>query len=1130
MQGMRRILGFFLIVASTGWTVEQTGWFLTLEQPCAASFYETRESTIKSLRSHLLRIEQEQQCVLNALAAKGITHTDVLYRVQRVANGVAVLAGTDAGKTLLSLPGVKGIYRLHRVRPSLESSVPFLAVPQVWRQLGTGGTGIRVGVIDTGIDYLHPDFGGTMGGLGPENNPTRIDDVVFPTAKVLGGWDFVGSAYNAEDLENSIPVPDPDPMDEWGHGTHVAGIIAGMGVSSSGEAYTGSYTTNGWDISGVRIAPGTAPQALLYALKIFGQRGTSFMLIPAMEWGVDPDGDGDFSDRLDVLNLSLGDPLGVADGPESQACNHAAALGCIVVASAGNSGNTFFATGAPGCAARVISVAATQDDDPDVEGMLPDWIAPFSARGPAHCNDGTLLLKPDLCAPGVRIRSAQYAPASLEELASTLSGTSMATPHVSGIMAILRAQRPDWSVAELKALVMNTATRTIFSPIDPWGGILESTRVGAGRIAPLQALSEEVLAFNADAPEQVGIVFRTREVRNRVEEACRIRIVNKGEETIQAIPQLLSNLTLPGVEVGIAASEVLILELGASQEVQLILRADATAMQRKRSPHMATTIGGYTTAFLNEVAGWVAFVYEDIQTGAKRRIHLPYYGAFRPVSDMHATTNALKKEDSEITIAGDSVSAKQSTTTDKTRSSAFELLAHQELQGELTDLETAAHLRYVGISSDYAACIASGNSLEDSTLFFAVVTHRAWTTPNWVQFRICIDTNEDGVSDATVYNSCNLSSFAGSLGLRDVFVSRLDTGEVDQIVDLLNYLDPAETDPRLFFSNTMILPVPVAALGLDETHTRFQFWVETYYYPKMGADYLEERIDTTAVLDYDPLQPALDFSGIKSAPYFENMSTTRLPYRYNASVYAERNVLGALLCHHHNTEQESTEWLPVITAGDSDGDTIEDSFEGGGDWDSDGVPNLWDSDADGDGISDTEEGNIDLDGDGAANFLDSDSDGDGLSDREERFQYGTSPYATDSDEDGRPDAQEIANGTNPLQPTPPEAPQDLITHPYPKKAHVQLTWKALPGNVEYQVYRSNSPEGESAPLHSGWLRATTFLDTNAPPTRSIPGRGCQGPSTLPNPFHYQVRARIAAGEYEPTLPGPFSNIAAAYGP
>src|SRR3712207_3673466 len=168
---------------------------------------------------------------------------------------------------------------------------------------------------------------------------------VFPSAKVVGGVDFVGDAYDA-DTPGSVPVPDPNPLDCNGHGTHVAGTAAGYGVNTDGTTFRGDYAS--LDPFSLRIGPGMAPNAKLYALKVFGCEGTTDATIPAIEWAVDPNGDGSPADHLDVINVSLGSDFGLADTAEAMAVDEAVQAGVLAVLSAGNAGDVYDVGGSPG--------------------------------------------------------------------------------------------------------------------------------------------------------------------------------------------------------------------------------------------------------------------------------------------------------------------------------------------------------------------------------------------------------------------------------------------------------------------------------------------------------------------------------------------------------------------------------------------------------------------------------------------------------------------------------------------------------------------------------------------------------------------------------------------------------------
>ncbi len=238
---------------------------------------------------------------------------------------------------------------------------------------GNKGAGVKVAIIDTGIDYTHPDL----------------------DANYKGGYDFVNN--------------DPDPMDDNGHGTHVAGIV-GAEDNDAGVV-------------------GVAPEVSLYALKVLDESGSGYYsdIIAALQWCVD--------NGIQVTNNSYGSSLDPGETVKA-AFDNAYAAGILHVAAAGNSGNPPGKGDNVSYPARwdsVIAVAATDKDDAR---------ARWSSTGPDL----------ELSAPGVDIYSTYpgggYA---------TMSGTSMASPHVAGTAALVWVAYPDWSNADVRAQLQNTA-------------------------------------------------------------------------------------------------------------------------------------------------------------------------------------------------------------------------------------------------------------------------------------------------------------------------------------------------------------------------------------------------------------------------------------------------------------------------------------------------------------------------------------------------------------------------------------------------------------------------------------------------------------------------------------------------
>lgn len=316
-------------------------------------------------------INQAQQRILTNLQSSTI-NAKVIYRTQRVYNGIAVRVNADQLANIRRISGVKAIHQLNTKYLENASSVPLIGAPELWNGSGLNNTGegMKIGIIDTGIDYVHTNFGGS--GLEADyarNDETIItDNVIFPSAKVVGGYDFAGDEYDASDPALETPAPDPDPQDCNGHGSHVAGTAAGFGVNADGSTYSGAYGPS-TPFNSLRIGPGVAPKADLYALKVFGCDGSTDVTDVAIEWAVDPNGDGDFSDRLDVINMSLGSDYGSAYDSSAIASDNAASAGVIVVASAGNSNDTYYISGSPGISARTINVASSVDSTSIFDGF-----------------------------------------------------------------------------------------------------------------------------------------------------------------------------------------------------------------------------------------------------------------------------------------------------------------------------------------------------------------------------------------------------------------------------------------------------------------------------------------------------------------------------------------------------------------------------------------------------------------------------------------------------------------------------------------------------------------------------------------------------------------------------------------
>jgi subtilisin family serine protease len=293
----------------------------------------------------------------------------IVFRYGSLINAFSATLSRSAAAQLAARADVASVQPVSIVTLDNSTSVPFIGATRVWNKFGAQGQGMRLALVDTGIDYTHKDFGGSGDPADYDSNdPNVVEPGTFPTKKVIGGFDFVGSNYDVldDDTSNDIPRPDFDPLDRDGHGTHTGGTCCGIGVPG-------------------KVGAGVAPKVKILAYKVWDVgNSTDDVLVAAYERAVDPNQDGDTGDHADVLSFSGGVDYGTLNSVEAVAAQRVVDLGTVFVASAGNSGNqpaggSAYITGTPANARGVISVAASIDqfvaqtltvDSPPTE--LPD--------------------------------------------------------------------------------------------------------------------------------------------------------------------------------------------------------------------------------------------------------------------------------------------------------------------------------------------------------------------------------------------------------------------------------------------------------------------------------------------------------------------------------------------------------------------------------------------------------------------------------------------------------------------------------------------------------------------------------------------------------------------------------------
>src|SRR4051812_21522543 len=407
--------------AETGVLANESARFWFVEYPSAPLADGNNDASV----------DHDHDSFRNEAAAQGVRINERM-RFKSLWNGISVEARAGDIARIRQFASVKAVYpvQIHAmpvtttISPDLATAIQMTRADIAQNELGLTGRGVRVAVMDTGIDYDNPDLGPGFG----------------PGKRVFTGWDFVGDDYDASSPTNSTPHPDANPDDCAGHGTHVSGIIGAKG-----------------EVTGV------APGVTFGAYRVFGCVGSTSddIMLAAMERIL--------KDRMDVLNMSIGDAFDTWPGaPTAAAASRLVKKGIVVVASIGNSGaNGLYSGGAPGVGEDVIGVASFDNirttnpaftvspgnppggfDQASAAPIAPRSGGPFTlARTgtPATVNDGcnpftgvagkVVLIRRGTCGFAVKATNAQNAGAVGLILYNNQAGR--VTPTVAGPTAIV---------------------------------------------------------------------------------------------------------------------------------------------------------------------------------------------------------------------------------------------------------------------------------------------------------------------------------------------------------------------------------------------------------------------------------------------------------------------------------------------------------------------------------------------------------------------------------------------------------------------------------------------------------------------------------------------------------------------
>jgi subtilisin family serine protease len=423
-------IGFSIVFIFYVWAQGQTSQYLVVfkennsRQLQSLTGLNLQKYLKKQTGNHLRQFSQDLMAIRNGNQSP--------MQPLWILSSVIVDLSSDQTAEVRRLQNIRAVIPLNRVARLIEPADSFepantaqftyglikIGIPEVRQEFSSmSGRGVRVGIIDTGINPNHSDLKG----------------------KVVAFKDF-------------IKPQNLSPRDDHGHGTHVAGTVAGG--NSSGRSI------------------GVAPNADLVIAKVFDAAGSSddANLLLALQWMTDPDGNSETADAVTAVNNSWGtqtntENLDPNQDPFCVVLNRMRAMNVLPVFSAGNSGPRAKTIGIPGACPEAFTVSATNSRDS---------VASFSSRGPVIWKTGTLM-KPDISAPGEDVYSSDK-----NGRYSTKSGTSMASPHVTGAAALLKQARPSLSSQQLQEVLMKSSKDLGVKGMDP--------NFGQGRMDVLQSL------------------------------------------------------------------------------------------------------------------------------------------------------------------------------------------------------------------------------------------------------------------------------------------------------------------------------------------------------------------------------------------------------------------------------------------------------------------------------------------------------------------------------------------------------------------------------------------------------------------------------------------------------------------
>ncbi|WP_129661578.1 S8 family serine peptidase [Rothia uropygialis] len=919
----------------------------------------------------------------------------VLYTTHNAIRGAAVYGNAERIRSLADRDDVVKVSKIVPKKRVNSGSVVDTGTLDEWTQTGQTGKGVTIAVIDSGLDYTHADFGGpgtteAYDKAKASHDMPSADSGLFDTNKLSGGWDLAGDEYDSASSDASARVPheDSNPLDcrAGGHGTHVAGTAAGYGVDKNGSTYRGGYTDlTKEDVSSMSIGPGTAPEAKLTSLRVFGCEGSTDLVGAALDRTLDPNGDGDFSDRANIASISIGADFGPSDDPENDIVDALSRQGVLSVIAAGNAGDEYNIYGNPGSSPSALTVANSQgstagtdefevtgpndlkgkynanySSDFDYGGADPETLKGSAVAGPVDdkygcepfsgdqykdkwvvldwaddatqkfpcgskirfdnaakagakgviltsdrevegsgiagnatipgailpksvvdklidtANKGSLEIrldpgmrghgrldsgnkdvlnesssrgehgsigytKPDVAAPGTAIVSAGVGTGKDPLI---MSGTSMATPHTSGIAALVLQKHQNYSPQNIKAVIMNTATHDVKNE----GATASVERVGSGRVDALRAVNDDVLVYSKDRPDLVSQSFGVTEVNGDVQTYKRdITVDNTGSALHTYGVSFAGSTSVTGASFSFAPS--VSVGPGGKSTITVTATIDPAKLSKELDPATAREQLGKARQYISTLSGRLVLS----ENGADLRV--PLQIAPKPVSDVKATSTSVdfgNGEDSQdVNFKGAALDQNGYTSA----LGAFQLGATSDrINSQKLPARSVQgmDLQYVGASSNLPEFRAKGKDTTSGKIGFGISTwgpNSALTAS--MGFEVAIDVDRNGRPDYLV----SLDRVKG-LDYPVASLHGYKNGQLELLDQQPVNGSWGDRDTNTMDTNAFVLPVDANKIGIDvsDPASEISYRVTTQSWLSQGP------VDSTDWIGYNPVSPDLWYS------------------------------------------------------------------------------------------------------------------------------------------------------------------------------------------------------------------------------------------------------------------------------